>query len=91
MGAGMTTPLAILTVDQVAKLCICTADTVRERAVAGDLPGIKLGRDWVFPADALAQALCRLATEQAQARRTSSPRPTAEVRQIRGRQAPMLP
>lgn len=85
------TTLAILTVEEVASLCDCTPTTVRERAVAGDLPGLKLGRDWVFPAEALSQALCRLAMEQAQARRSSSPKPTGVVRQIRGRQAPVLP
>lgn len=87
----MTLPLAILTVEQVATLCDCTPTTVRERAGAGDLPGLKLGRDWVFPADALAQALCRLATEQAQQRRSAGPKASAVVRQIRGRQAPALP
>lgn len=87
----MSTPLAILTVEQVAELCDCTPTTVRERASAGDLPGLKLGRDWVFPAAALDQALCTLAMEQAQARRSASPKPSAVVRQIRGRQAPVLP
>lgn len=81
----------VLTVEQVATMCDCTPTTVRERAGAGDLPGIKLGRDWIFPADALAQALCSLAMEQAQQRRSETPKARAVVRQIVRRQAPVLP
>lgn len=59
----------ILTEDQVANLLGCSVGTVRERALFGDIPGIKFGRSWRFPRPALIQALSALALENRQGRR----------------------
>lgn len=63
-------PRAPLTVDQVAQLLACTADTVRELARDGTLAAIKPGRDWIFPAGALYARLDELAIAEAASRRT---------------------
>jgi len=44
----------ILDTDQVADYLKCTAKKVREKAVKGDLVGIKVGRDWIFRASDIA-------------------------------------
>jgi excisionase family DNA binding protein len=80
----------LLTPEQVADMFDCTPETIRERAVSGELPGIKIGRDWRFPAAALYDALCTLAVEQAQQRRQAQG-PSAVVKPLRRREAPQLP
>jgi excisionase family DNA binding protein len=81
-----------LTVTEAAKVLQCTDDTVRERALRGDLPGIKFGRDWVFPADTFYQALATLALEEAAQRRRVQQH-SAVVKPLRGRESspPVLP
>jgi excisionase family DNA binding protein len=59
----------IYTADQAAQLLGCSVKTVEEMARQGELPGIKPGGGWVFPAGALAQRLDQLALEQAAKRR----------------------
>jgi excisionase family DNA binding protein len=86
-----TTLVHMLTPDDVAALFGCTPDTVRERAASGELPGLKFGRDWCFPAAALYETLCTLAVEQAQQRRQSQQQHTAVVKPLRRREAPQLP
>lgn len=46
-----------LNLDQAASLLHMHKETVRERAKAGDLPGAKVGRRWVFIAEDLMQWL----------------------------------
>jgi excisionase family DNA binding protein len=53
----------VLTVADVAAMLGCAETTVRERAIAGKLPGLKFGIDWVFPAAALIEALNEQARE----------------------------
>jgi excisionase family DNA binding protein len=48
----------------------CTPETVQARALAGELPGVKFGRGWVFPREAVLEALNRAARLQAEARAT---------------------
>jgi excisionase family DNA binding protein len=72
---------APLSADQVAQLLLCSPDTVRELARSGQLPGIKLGRDWVFPAGALFARLDALALAQAEERRTPI-KPSATLHDI---------
>ena len=60
----------IYTADQAAALLGCSVKTVEEMARQGELPGIKPGGGWVFPAGALGQRLDQLALEQAARRRT---------------------
>ena len=71
-------PIQIYTAEQVAALMGCSVKTVEAMARDGDLPGIKPGGAWIFPAGALASQLDALALEQSRARKT--PRaPTATV------------
>lgn len=86
----MTNLVPVLTPEQVASMFDCTADTVRERAASGELPGVKIGRDWRFPAAALYDALCKLAVEQAQQRRAGQPSATV-MKLPRRKEAPPLP
>lgn len=85
----------IYTADQAAQLLGCSVKTVEELARQGELPGIKPGGGWVFPAGALAQRLDQLALEQA-AKRRSPPAPAAVATQPaeparRGRKPRTLP
>lgn len=73
---------AVLDVDQVAKLMRCEPATVQEHARAGDLPGIKWGRDWVFPLGALLRVLDELALQEA-ARRREKVTPSAVLHDIK--------
>lgn len=43
----------------------CDPGTVQARALAGELPGVKYGRGWVFPREAVLEALNRQAREAA--------------------------
>jgi excisionase family DNA binding protein len=49
--------LRILTAAQVAALLECTQQTVEIAARDGRLPGIQYGRAWIFPENALVEAL----------------------------------
>ncbi|MNX74671.1 hypothetical protein D3C86_1061170 [compost metagenome] len=49
--------LRIWTAAQVAALLECTQQTVEIAARDGRLPGIQYGRAWLFPEDALVEAL----------------------------------
>lgn len=69
----------IYTADQAAQLLGCSVKTVEELARQGELPGIKPGGGWVFPAGALAQRLDQLALEQAARRRSPPAAPTPAV------------
>ena len=88
----------VYTADQAAELLGCSAKTVEDMARRGELPGIKPGGGWVFPAGALAQRLDQLALEQAAARRKpgGGTQPTAVAvaqagKAARGRAARPLP
>lgn len=59
----------IYNVAQVAELLGCTEEIVAERINSGDLPGVKFGRSWVIPADALRERLNQKALEEARDRR----------------------
>jgi hypothetical protein len=61
--------IAILTTAAVAQLLDCEETTVMARALAGDLPGVKIGRSWVFPQEALMQRLNEMALAGSAARR----------------------
>ena len=64
----------VLRPEAVASMLGCAVTTVRERARAGDLPGLKFGDDWVFPAAALQQRLTELALELSALRRKPAAR-----------------
>lgn len=65
-----TMTLQVYTAPQVATLLDCSVKTVEAWARDGDLPGLKPGGGWIFPAGALATALDGLAVEQARKRKT---------------------
>jgi excisionase family DNA binding protein len=66
----------VLTVEAVAALLECSASTVEEHASRGDIPGLKFGRSWVFPVQALFRRLNEMAESEA-ARRREAPQPLA--------------
>lgn len=53
----------VLSVDDMAALLSCSAKTVEDLARRGELPGLKPGGGWIFPAGALAQRLDELALQ----------------------------
>jgi excisionase family DNA binding protein len=59
----------ILSKAEVARLLKCSVYTVEESARKGELPGLKFGLSWVFPASALFKHLDMMALEQATVRR----------------------
>lgn len=59
----------IYTVTQVSEMLGCTEEVVAERLNQGDLPGVKYGRSWVIPADALRDRLNEKALAEARERR----------------------
>ena len=66
--------IEIYTADQAASLLGCARKTVEDMARRADLPGIKPGGAWVFPAGALRQRLDDLAlTEAAERRKPEKP------------------
>jgi excisionase family DNA binding protein len=79
----------VLTVPEVAALLGCSDDTVRTMAAAGELPGLKPGRDWVFPAAPLYAALC-LHAEKPKAKAKREP-PTAVLHEVKRARPPVLP
>lgn len=60
----------VLTVKDVADMLGCEEDTVRDKTRQRELPGLKFGRDWVYPRQALLDALNQMA---AQAKAKSEP------------------
>lgn len=77
----------IYTADQAAALLGCSVKTVEEMARQGELPGIKPGGGWVFPAGALAQRLDQLALEQAAKRRKPAEPSATTTSQQQGEKA----
>lgn len=61
--------LAVLKAEEAAALLDCEVETVNARAAAGELPGIKVGRSWIFPVRALEDRLNQMAVEEAAKRR----------------------
>lgn len=73
----MTTPVAhpeTIDAKECAQLLRCKADQVEEMARAGDIPGLKIGRGWLFVrADLLAFLAERARKEAADRRAKRSP------------------
>lgn len=59
----------ILTVDDLAKLFACDKETAAARLSTGDLPGVKVGRGWIIPRQALFERLNEKAKEESASRR----------------------
>ena len=54
---------------ECADLLRCTAEQIEEMARAGDIPGIKIGRSWLFVQSDLLAYIAEKAREEAQERR----------------------
>lgn len=81
--------------EDCAKLLHCTPEQVEELARAGEIPGLKLGRGWLFVRADLLAYLAEKAREEAQQRRAKR-QPAAPIHQAapikqRRRQPPPLP
>lgn len=59
----------ILTIDDLAELFACDKETAAARLTSGDLPGVKVGRGWIIPRQALFERLNEKAREEAAIRR----------------------
>lgn len=51
----------VLTTDEVADLLECEPKTIEEKLRRGELPGVKFGRSWMLPRQALLETLNDLA------------------------------
>lgn len=74
----------ILDAGEVAKLLGCDESTVEEKARLGELPGIKYGRPWRFPRDALLHVL----NAQALANKPKPAAPVAVAKKPTARRPP---
>lgn len=72
----------ILTVDDLAELFSCDKETAAARLTRGDLPGVKVGRRWVIPRQALFERLNEMAHEQAALRRSAFEPPTKDSKEM---------
>lgn len=82
--------LALLTPDDAAAALGCCAQTVREQLASGHLPGVKYGRDWRIPVDALRQHLASEAMKNI-GRREPPRRPAAVLHAIPARKKRSTP
>lgn len=79
--------------EQCAELLHCTPEQVEELARAGEIPGVKIGRSWLFVRADLLAYLAQKAREEAAERRSRrhvaqvAPQPVASRR----RRPPPLP
>lgn len=76
----------ILTVDDLAELFACDKETAAARLTSGDLPGVKVGRGWIVPRQALFERLNEKAREEASARRAQHV-PPADISKQQGKRA----
>ena len=79
----------LLTIEQVAELLDCVPSTVTGRLARNELPGVKYGRSWRIPADALHQHLTAEAMRHL--KRSATPQPAAVAHPAKpARRAPRL-
>ena len=78
---------------ECAALLRCSPDQVEEMARAGDLPGLKIGRAWLFVRADLLLYLAERARDEAHKRRAQRAPTATQAPQVRGRRrsAPVLP
>lgn len=56
--------------EECAELLICSVDQIEEMARTGEIPGLKIGRGWLFIKDDLIEYLASKAREEAEHRRS---------------------
>ena len=81
----------VLSSEQVAEMLLCDVTTVHEQSLKGNLPGLKFGRAWCFPTDALAARLSELALAEAERRRATGKALGVSVGKKQQRVPPPLP
>lgn len=78
--------------EECSVLLHCTADQVEELARAGEIPGLKFGRGWLFVRHDLLAYLAEKAREEAEERRAKrKPNAPIQMAKPRRRAAPALP
>ena len=66
---------ATIDAEQCAELLKCDAGTVEELARAGEIPGLKIGRSWLFVTGDLLSFLADKARNEAEQRRSRKAQP----------------
>lgn len=59
-----------LTVSDLATILRCDEETISSRIINGDLPGVKFGRGWIIPRQALIERLNEKAQQESTDRRS---------------------
>ena len=79
-------PTPFLSAFDVSEMLGCSVYQVEEHARSGTLPGVRMGNKsaWVFPQDALAKAINRMAEQEAESR-ARPPAPAATQKRARPR------
>lgn len=74
-------PIETMDADECAALLRCSVDQVEELARTGEIPGVKLGRGWLFVRADLLAYIAELARQQAAERRAqrTSPAPSPNI------------
>lgn len=86
--------LALLTPDEAAAALGCEISTVEDKLRAGKLPGVKLGKSWRLPVDALRQHLAAQAMKNLERAGAAPPAPAAIIKAAAAQQRrapPALP
>lgn len=83
----------ILSTQEVAELLECESKTVEEKLRRGELPGVKLGRSWMCPRQALFETLNELAKKNLAEHLGAAPPIAGLTNSQRGKRhtAPTLP
>jgi len=78
--------------EECAELLHCTPERIEEMARAGEIPGLKIGRNWLFVRSDLLAYLAEKAREEAQVRRMKrSPNAPVQMAKPRRQTPPALP
>ncbi len=84
----------VLTAQDVSIMLECTIDTINAKFASGELPGLKFGRSWVAPTDALIEclnAMAKKAPKQTPMTSTIVVKATADAKKSRRKAVPDLP
>ena len=74
--------------DDCSKMLMCTPEQVEEMARSGDIPGLKIGRSWLFVRNDLLSYLAERARSEAQERRAKRQPGVREITSKPRRQTP---
>lgn len=74
--------------DDCSKMLMCTPELVEEMARLGDIPGLKIGRSWLFVKHDLLSYLAERARAEAQERRAKRQPGVREITSKPRRQVP---